>query len=80
MRKSSAWTPLQLPISVFWPGIGGSDQGPQNHLACASLTFPWISTRDPKDATAAVLVQSKGWILGDTPPHLPQCLEHPHLG
>lgn len=53
---------------------------PKIPLACASPTFLWIIARDPKDPTAAVLGQSKGSILSDTHPHLPHCLEHPHLG
>lgn len=68
------------PGHLSWPGVGGSGQGHQEPMACASSTPPLVYAGDPKDPTAAVLGQSKGWIPPGTPPHLLPCLEHPHLG
>lgn len=67
------------PGHLPWPGVGGSGWGHQGPWACASPTPPWVCARDPKDPTAAVLRQSKGWIPPGTPLHLLPCLEHPHL-
>lgn len=50
------------PRHLSWPGVGGSSQGHQGPLACASPTRLRVCARDPKDPTAAVLGQSKGWI------------------
>lgn len=50
--------------------------------------IPWFvplppfpgSAQGPQRPYSSCAGKSKGWILHDPPPHLPHCLEHPHLG
>lgn len=53
--------------------------GTPRSLAYASPIPSRVCAGDPKEPTAAVLGQSKGWIPPSTPSHLLPCLEHPHL-